>query len=40
MLDQVRKELAFLEAEWEERRRSVQERLLVGAEIEGGGRVG
>jgi hypothetical protein len=40
MLDEVRKDLAFLEAEWEERRRSIQERLLAGAEIEGGGKVG
>ena len=38
-LDEVRKELAFLEAAWEERRRSIQERLLAGAEIEGGGRM-
>ncbi len=39
MLDEVRKELAFLEAEWEERRRSIQDRLLAGAKIEGGGRI-
>jgi len=38
-LDEVRKKLARLEAAWEERRRSIQERLLAGAEIEGGGRM-
>ena len=38
-LDEVRKDLAYLEAAWEERRRSIQERLLAGAEIEGGGKV-
>jgi hypothetical protein len=38
MLDEVRNELTCLEAEWEERRLSVQARLLEGAEIEGGGR--
>jgi len=37
--DEVRKELALLEAAWEERSRSIQERLLAGAEIEGGGRM-
>ena len=31
-LDEVRKELALLEAAWEERRRSIQERLLAAAD--------
>jgi hypothetical protein len=39
MPDEVRKELEYLKAEWEQRRRSIQDRLLAGAEIEGGGRV-
>jgi hypothetical protein len=39
MLDEVRKELEHLETEWAERRHSIQDRLLAGAEIEGGGRV-
>lgn len=39
MLDEVWEDLALLEAEWEERRLSVRERLLAGAKIEGGGSV-